>query len=251
MGKVEKLFLVQKQLVFTDMTNPNIELGSMIHRRLKQAYNIDSERFIATKIRRVNLFEFIVAVILSQNTNDYNAIKAYERLRSLCGGEITAKKILELSDEDIMSSIKIAGMYRQRTKKIKELAVIFNTRSIETLVRDIERLDVENARKMLMKMPGIGAKTADVVLLMYFSKPTFPVDTHIARITRRLGYLSKYDYETIRKWWMTILKPEQYLETHLLLITHGRNVCKAIKPLCHKCVIINLCNLGKKIMGSG
>jgi len=204
---------------------------------------IDTSSFIATRVRDKGLFEFIVAVMLSQNTSDRNAIRAYENLRRLVGGRIEPGRVLKRSLEEVMEAIRPAGMYRQRAKRIMELARLFSNRGfVEKLVSDLESMDVEEARKLLTSLPGVGVKTADVVLLMYFGKPTFPVDTHITRITRRLGVLDRYGYEDIRRYWMQMVEPKDYLELHLLLITHGRRICRARNPLCSKCLLNNICS---------
>ena len=210
---------------------------------LRQRYgSIDISEFIATRIKSKSLFEFMIGVMLSQNTSDRNAIKAYESLKKLLNNSITATRVTEHSVEEIAEAIKPAGMHYQRARRIMELALMFKDHVyVEKLEKELRELPVEEARKKLIELPGIGVKTADVVLLMYFNKPTFPVDTHIARITKRLGYLERYDYESIRRFWMKVFKPSDYLEAHLLLITHGRRTCRARKPLCSGCVIREYC----------
>ena len=228
------------------------ELGKRITYALREMHGkIDLSEFIARRIRSKELFEYVIAVMLSQNTSDRNAIRAYERLRDLLKGSIVPEKILQKRFDDIVNAIRPAGMHYQRAKRIIELAKLFrNSEFVNKIVNDIINMDVEDARKLLTNLPGIGVKTADVILLMYFDKSTFPVDTHITRITRRLGYLDKYDYESIRRFWMDIINPRNYLEIHLLLITHGRRICKSRNPLCNKCLLSRLCKYyaGKNIL---
>ncbi|RLG84644.1 MAG: endonuclease III [Thermoprotei archaeon] len=228
------------------------ELGKRITYALRQMHGkIDLNEFIARRIRSKELFEYIIAVMLSQNTSDRNAIKAYERLRDLLNGSIVPEKILQTRFDDIVNAIRPAGMHYQRARRIIELAKLFmNNDFVNKIINDITNMDVEEARKLLTSLPGIGSKSADVILLMYFGKPTFPVDTHIMRITKRLGYIGKYDYENIRRFWMDIIDPRDYLEIHLLLVTHGRRICKPRNPLCNKCLLSGLCkfNLSKNIL---
>ncbi|OYT40209.1 MAG: Fe-S cluster assembly protein HesB [Desulfurococcales archaeon ex4484_58] len=209
---------------------------------LERVYGeIDLSEFIAPRIRKRELFEFIVGVMLSQNTSDRNAIKAYENLKKILG-DITPEKILSSNFDEIVEAIRVAGMYRQRASRIIELARLFSKPGfVEKIVNNITNSSVEEAREILLKLPGVGAKTADVILIMYFNKPTFPVDTHITRITKRLGYLERYDYESIRRFWMKILDPRDYLKVHLLLIAHGRKTCKPRNPECSRCVIREFC----------
>ncbi len=216
-------------------------IGEEIYRKLKKKYRINLNEFIAPRIKNKDLFEFIIGVLLSQNTSDKNAIRAYNNLLSNLGS-ITPEKILMKKPEEIAFLIKPAGMHFQRTKRIIELAKIFSNKEFVTeLIDKIKNSSIEEGRKLLMNLPGIGEKTADVVLLMYFNKPVFPVDTHIRRITLRLGVVDKPSYEKISGWWMKELDEKHYLEAHLLLITHGRITCKAKNPDCKNCPIKQYC----------
>jgi len=84
-----------------------------------------------------------------------------------------------------------------------------------------------------------------MVLSQYFGKPAFPVDTHIRRITRRLGYVKSSKYEAISEWWRNNTSEKNYVELHLLLITHGRKICKARNPRCDICPLKDICNYGR------
>ncbi len=216
-------------------------IGEEIYRELKKKYRINSNEFIVPRIKNKDLFEFIIGVVLSQNTSDKNAIRAYNNLVSSLE-TITPEKILMKKPEEIAFLIKPAGMHVQRAKRIIELAKIFSNKEFITeLIDKIKNSSIEEGRKLLKNLPGVGEKTADVVLLMYFNKPVFPVDTHIRRITLRLGVVNKPSYEKISEWWMNELEKNHYLEAHLLLITHGRNTCKAKNPNCKNCPIIKYC----------
>ncbi len=223
------------------------DIGDIILSELRKMHGrFDPHSFIAPRLRNKTLFEFLVGVMLSQNTSDRNAIRAYENLKRVLGGHILPNNVLSIDPSVIEESIRVAGMHKQRARRIVELARIFvNQEEANAFIEVIKDANVEEAREILMKLPGIGPKTADVVLLMYFGKPTFPVDTHIRRITWRLGYVRGRDYEEARRFWMNILKPENYLETHLLLITHGRKICRAGRPLCRECRLRSLCRYGR------
>jgi len=216
-------------------------LGNIIYSRLKSRYELSLEDFVAPRLRGISLFEFVIAVILSQNTSDKNAWRAYSNLKSRLG-EITPKRVLELTVSELAELIRPAGMHYTRSGKILELARVFAEKNVESLVEgNIKRGNIEESRRLLLELPGIGFKTADVVLLMYFNQPVFPVDTHITRITSRLGFVKRRFYEEISAFWARSTSPDKYLELHLLLIEHGRETCKARKPLCEDCVIRDLC----------
>ncbi|MEM2170299.1 MAG: endonuclease III [Desulfurococcaceae archaeon] len=220
-------------------------IGDEIYKELLKAHLLGTEDFVAPRLRNTSLFEFIVAVMLSQNTSDRNALKAYTNLKSKLGS-VTPSRVLEVGVEELADLIRIAGMHYERARRIRELAEVFLRRDVDNAIRlYIEQGDVNSARKELMGLSGVGYKTADVVLLMYYGVPVFPVDTHIARITRRLGYAKSGNYEEIRKFWMENTSPNNYLKLHLLLIAHGRKTCKARKPKCWECPINGLCGFNK------
>lgn len=226
-------------------------IGDEVCKRLARAYDLSllsSEDFVAPRLRNVSLFEFIVAVMLSQNTSDKNAWRAYENLKFRLGS-ITPKRVLETGNDVLAELIRVAGMQFERAKRIKELAKAFFREAIDDLIMQaVEQGKFEDARKMLLDLPGVGLKTADVVLLMYYGVPVFPVDTHISRITKRLGFVRSANYEEIRSFWMENTSPSNYFQLHLLLIKHGRETCKARKPLCGKCVIADFCRLGRGLI---
>ncbi|RLG76563.1 MAG: endonuclease III [Thermoprotei archaeon] len=214
-----------------------------LYSKLREVYRPSVEDFVAWKLRseRKTPFEMLIGIVLSQNTSDKNAVVAMERLYNFIG-QLDPVKVRSIDAEKLAEAIRPAGMHRRRAQLIKELAkyVIAHPDWLEKL----ERMDVENARRELMKMPGVGPKTADVFLLMYLNRATFPVDTHITRVAMRVGLVERgATYEKIRQTFMRLLPPEPKIlaEMHVLLITHGRSICKALKPLCDRCPVRELC----------
>lgn len=216
------------------------KFGDIVYTALKTRYDIRQEEFVVSFTSRKSLFEALIAVILSQNTSDKNAIKALLALRSELG-EITPENILRIRDR-LEELLKPAGLQRNRSQILLKLAEIFSTKGYEDeLRRKIEELPAERAREILRSLPGVGDKTADVILLMFFNKPVFPVDTHIRRITIRMGVVETSSYSNISKFWLQNTSPENLLPLHLLLITHGRETCKARNPLCERCPVAEHC----------
>ena len=212
--------------------------------RLRGRYVVREDEFIALKLitSKGELFEVLVGIVLSQNTSERNAIRAFDNLKKVVKS-VTPEALLRLSDEELQRAIAPAGLHRRRAIMLKKLASIFLVQG-SCIIEKISELDVEAARQLLLKLPGIGPKTADVVLLMYFDKPTFPVDTNIDRVSRRLGIVSSdARYEDIRRRFLELLGRETSVLRlmHLLLIQHGRETCKARKPLCDRCVVSDLC----------
>lgn len=195
---------------------------------------LDLSQFVAP-LARGDLFELTVAVVLSQNTSDRNAIRAFRNLKERLG-RITPEAVLSLAEGELAELIKPAGMYNTRARYIKAAARFFQRGEL-TPSRLIE-MGVEKARALLLSVPGVGKKTADVILANV-GLPAFPVDTHIARIARRWGVGGRY--EEVGRWFMERIPPERYLELHLKLIQFGREVCRARGPRCGICPIGQRC----------
>ncbi len=190
-----------------------------------------------------NIFEFLVAIILSQNTSDKNAIRAFNRLRTVC--PVTPQSILETQIEILENAIMPAGLYKVRACTLKKLAKIV-IEKYDGKLEFINKMDWRQARKVLLNLPGVGEKTADV-LLAFLGKPVFPVDTHIRRLVTRLGLVKRDNYEEISSVLKKIFKPEEYLMVHLKMISYGRRVCKARKPQCDKCSLNDICHYFKSL----
>jgi len=178
-------------------------------------------------------FETLVVTIISQNTADRNTARAFENLSKRF--EITPEVLANAETSQIEESLKVAGLYKNKAKTIKQVSRIIIEKFHGTL-EPILSLPLEDARKTLMQFPGVGPKTADVVLLFSAKQPTIPVDTHVNRVTKRLGLAPvNGDYETVRKSLQLLYNPSDYLAVHILLIAHGRKFCKARRPQCSEC----------------
>ena len=184
-------------------------------------------------------FGTLVVTIISQNTADTNTERAYRKLEENL--KLTPKALAEAPRSQIEDCIKVAGLWQAKAEAIQVASRIILDRYNGSLDAIIS-LPVEEARKVLMAMQGVGPKTADVVLLFSANKPTIPVDTHVNRVSRRLGFAPAVGgYDAVRLSLQAHFKPEDYLGVHLLLIGLGRAYCKAHKPLCPKCPVNRLC----------
>ena len=191
-----------------------------------------------TKAKR-NPFETLILTIISQNTADRNTARAFECLSNKF--EIKPEVLAKTETSKIEETLKTAGLYRNKAKTIKQISRII-LEKFRGSVQPILSLPLEEARKTLIQMPGIGPKTADVVLLFSAEKPTIPVDTHVNRVAKRLGFAPENgDYEAIRANLQSLYKPQDYLAVHVLLIAHGRSYCKARRPFCEQCPVNNHC----------
>ncbi len=194
--------------------------------------------FLASR-KYSSLFEILVAVMLTQNTSDVNAFRALQRLEKLVG-RLTPESILNAPLEELSKAIRPAGMHRQRAIRLHEVAKLV-CKKYKCSLDHLCNLNVNEARSILMALPGVGAKTADVVLLMYCGMPVFPVDTHIFRISLRLGIVDKKDYDIVSGWFRSRIPRDKLLDVHLKLIMIGRLFCKPRNPLCSSCPLRVCC----------
>jgi len=207
-----------------------------VYRRLREAVKLSRQRFTTLEAGH-DIFAKAVATILSQNTNDENSIAAYKELSSRV--EVTPESMLRIDMEELENLIRRAGLQRQKARAIKALA----KKVVEELGGDLSRLaemDTEEARRWLLGIEGIGKKTADIILIN-LGHPTFPVDTHISRITCRLGITSSRRYDEVSRAWLEALSPEEYHDAHLRLIAFGRTICTSRRPICGDCVLNDMC----------
>jgi len=182
-----------------------------------------------------NPFKTLIVTIISQNTADRNTARAFERLSNRF--EIKPEVLANAETSQIEESLKTAGLYRNKAKTIKQVSRIILEKFHGSL-QPILSLPLEEARKTLIQMPGIGPKTADVVLLFSAKQPTIPVDTHVNRVAKRLGFApANGDYEAVRTALQSLYDSRDYLAVHVLLIAHGRRYCKARRPLCKQCPV--------------
>lgn len=186
-----------------------------------------------------NPFETLIVTIISQNTADRNTARAFARLSKRF--EIKPDVLMKAETNHIEDALKTAGLYRSKTKTIKQVSQII-LENFHGSVQTILSLPFEKARKTLIQMPGIGPKTADVLLLFSAAQPTIPVDTHVNRVSKRLGFASaNANYEAVRWSLQSLYEQRDYLAVHVLLIAHGRRYCKARKPLCTQCPVNKYC----------
>ncbi len=184
-------------------------------------------------------FETLIMTVVSQNTADRNTEKAFENL-SKCF-KITPEVLANAKPNQIEACLRNAGLYRNKARAIKQISKTI----LEKFHGDLEAImsmPFENARAALLQFPGVGPKTADVVLLFAANRPTLPVDTHVSRVSKRLGLApAEGNYEIVRESLQSLYESKDYLAIHVLLISHGRKYCKARNPICAQCPLSTLC----------
>jgi endonuclease-3 len=184
-------------------------------------------------------FQTLIITVLSQATAYRNTDRAFRNLSKKF--PITPKGLADARVDEIEEALRVGGFYRNKSRTIKKLSRMVLEQFGGSL-DFIYSLPLEEAREMLLGMPGVGPKTADVVLNFCAGKPTLPVDTHVNRVSKRLGLASPdAGYEGVREALQALYQPKEYLSVHLLLISLGRKYCKARKPVCKLCPIETLC----------
>ena len=182
----------------------------------------------------------LVSTILSQNTNDALRDKAFGSLRRRFP---TWQQVRDAPAEDVMASIRIAGLSQQKGPCIQQaLRRIWEERG-ELSLEFLTDMGVEEAKRWLTSIKGVGPKTAAIVLLFSLDMSAFPVDTHIHRVARRLGLIpANTSRAKAHAMLEALLPPKTYRSFHLNLIRLGREVCKARRPRCELCVLRELCD---------
>jgi len=193
--------------------------------------------------------DLLIATIISQNTNDKNRDIAFQRLKERFPNW---KVAAESNVAEIISAIRPAGLALQKAQRIKELLNDILANAERMRLKEGEELDflklmnVEDAKKWLLSHKGIGPKTAAIVMLFSLDMPAFPVDTHVYRVTGRLGLRSKQmNIVQTHEFLESIFQREVYAAVHLNLIRLGREICQARKTFCERCPLNELCETVK------
>jgi endonuclease-3 len=214
-------------------------------RRVKTAYTQDElheifRRFHVQRpepkgeLEHVNPFTLVVAVALSAQATDAGVNKATRALFAIAD---TPQKMLDLGEEKVRDYIKTIGLYRNKAKNVIALS--------QKLIDDFGG-EVPKTREELITLPGVGRKTANVVMSMAFGIPTMAVDTHVFRIANRLGLAPGKTPDEVEENLLRVIPDEYLFHAHHWLILHGRYTCKARKPECQACVIADICKSAEK-----
>ena len=187
-----------------------------------------------TELNYTTPFELLVAVVLSAQATDVGVNKATKKLYPVAN---TPQAILALGEEGLKRYISTIGLFNAKAKNVIALC---------RLLIDLHASEVPHTREALEALPGVGRKTANVVLNTAFGEPTIAVDTHIFRVANRTGLAPGKDVRTVEDKLVKVIPAEFKQDAHHWLILHGRYVCKARKPDCPQCVIRDLCRYKDK-----
>ena len=186
------------------------------------------------ELDHTNAFTLLVAVALSAQATDKGVNRATRDLFAIVD---TPEKMLALGEEGLIEHIKTIGLYRNKAKNVMSLS--------QKLIDEFGG-EVPTSRAALESLPGVGRKTANVVLNMWFKQPTMAVDTHVFRVSNRTGMAPGKDVVAVERRLEDVTPVEYNLHAHHWLILHGRYLCKARKPECWRCLIADLCEFPDK-----
>lgn len=176
-----------------------------------------------------NAYTLLVAVVLSAQATDKSVNKYTKPLFEIAD---TPQKMMEMGQDKLISYIKSIGLYKNKAAHIIGLS--------KKLISDFDGI-VPDDREKLMSLPGVGRKTANVVLNVYFHKPTMPVDTHILRVAPKIGLAEGTTPESVEKSLVSRIPEKYMLNAHHWILLHGRYVCTARNPKCEDCIIKDIC----------
>ena len=194
----------------------------------------NSEPVPKGELNHVNAYTLVVAVALSAQATDKGVNKATEILFKTVD---TPQKMLDLGEEGLIAHIKSIGLYKTKARNVVKMAQI--------LVEDFGG-EVPNSRAALQSLPGVGRKTANVVLNMWWQQPAQAVDTHIFRVGNRVGISPGKTVDQVERAIEDNVPADFQLHAHHWLILHGRYICVARKPKCRACIISDLCQFEEK-----
>jgi len=191
------------------------------------------KNYPSTFFSRQKPYNVLISTILSQRTKDKNTIKASERLFSKFP---TLEQIANANLAEIKNLIKESGFYNVKAKRIKEVSRILLNKYNGKVPHEIDKL---------LKLPGVGRKTANCVLVYGFNIPAIPADTHVHRISNRLGIVKTKTPEQTEHELMRKISKKYWIKINELFVKHGQTICNPIRPKCDKCIINKLCDFKK------
>lgn len=193
----------------------------------------------------------LVATILSQHTSDINSDRAYRQLRATFP---TWEQVRDAPVDEVVEAIRSGGLAQQKARRIQHILRILTERldGAPLTLDALDTMPLDDALAWLRGLPGVGPKTAACVMLFNLGKPAFPVDTHVWRVTKRLGLVAAREsaeqaHESLRQ----LIPPEWRHTMHVNLIQHGRQICYARNPACFRCPISSECRYFWELTASG
>jgi endonuclease-3 len=189
----------------------------------------------------------LIATILSQNTSDTNSHRAYASLKSKFE---TWDQVRKANVKSIANAIKSGGLSEIKAQRIKNILNRIHSENNKLDLTFLKKWKTDKIKTYLNRFKGVGDKTVACVLLFSLTRPVMPVDTHVLRVSKRLGLVpQKADANRTQQILEKLVPKNLFYQFHLDLIQHGRNTCKAGNPRCQNCILLKECYYGKKKLG--
>jgi endonuclease-3 len=213
-----------------------------VHQELVDAYGLPQRRNPSPPL------DTLIGAILSQNTSDVNSHRAYEHLRQRFPDWA---QVRDAPTEDVIETIRSAGLANLKGPRIQQVLRRISDERGELSLDFLADAPLDEAQAWLTDLNGVGPKTAAIVLLFSLGRPAFPVDTHVHRVSRRLGLIpERTSAEKAHTLLEARLPHDWYYPFHMNLVRHGRQVCHARNPNCEECILPDLCDYYRLVYGT-
>ena len=190
----------------------------------------------------------LVSTILSQNTNDVNRDRAFDALTARYS---SWEEVRDADEQEVIDTIRPAGLANQKGPRIQKILTQITEQKGSLDLSFLDDMQTEDARQWLLQFKGVGPKTAAIVLQFSLDKPAFPVDTHVYRVTGRIGIRpEKMSADQAHIYLEELLPEEIYYPAHLNIIRFGREICHARKPACEQCLLNGMCDFYEEIQAN-
>jgi len=219
-------------------SSPKTEISRELVRRFEAAYGETPYTV------RFDPMQELISCILSQHTSDANSYPAFARLQVKFP---TWQQVVDAGPDAVADVIRSAGLANQKAKSIIRCLVEIKERTGEYSIDHLRNMPLREAREWLTELPGVGPKTASIVLCFAMGMSAIPVDTHVYRVSWRVGLIPEEIGENkAHDILLRVVPPDLAFRFHMALIHHGRQTCKAPLPLCDKCMVTDLCRWYKR-----
>ena len=218
--------------------NPHAKKALQVHQKLIEAFGEPTWRNPLPPV------DELVSTILSQNTNDVNRDRAFDSLRAKFP---TWEEVRDANTDEVIEAVRVAGLANQKGPRLQQVLRDITAERGSLDLSFLAEMSVEDARNWLTRFKGVGPKTAAIVLCFSLNMPALPVDTHVYRVTGRIGLRPEnISVEQAHPYLEGVFPPETYYAAHLNIIRLGREVCNARKPKCPDCPVRDLCGYEPK-----
>ncbi|MGZ3601738.1 MAG: endonuclease III domain-containing protein [Ktedonobacterales bacterium] len=233
-------------------SSTNVEASDALERKVERIYKLLTQAYgVPEYVPDGDALGGLIATVLSQHTSDVNSARAYEQLVRTFP---TWEAVRDAPVEEVADAIRTGGLARIKAERIQSILQNLTARlgGGPLTLEALDALPLDEAQSYLRTLPGVGPKTAACVLLFSVGQPAFPVDTHVWRVTKRLGLIGpKVSADAAHDVLMRLIPPEWRYTMHVDLIQHGRQKCHAQRPECSTCPLRSECQYYWAVVASG